>query len=152
MKGIIVTVGTGLLVMVPSAIGLIGNTSFAQSVPVRVPPQATVLDDSGHEHSARTTESGDDKGGQRGPGTQEPGDDKGGQRGSGNASASDDTVVPQGSGTPSPADDKGGQRSVSTPGATPGAVTDTSSGRGQNGRHGGNTSQSGGGDDGSGHT
>jgi hypothetical protein len=43
MKRIFVTVGAVLLVSVPATMGLVGNTSFAQSVPVRVPSQATVV-------------------------------------------------------------------------------------------------------------
>lgn len=122
MKGILLTVGAGLLIIVPTAVGLVGNTSFAQSVPVRVPPQATLMDEDDHE---------------RGISTPSPTDDKGGQRGHG---------------TPSPTDDRGGQPTSGNPGSGGGAVEDSSSGKGQNGGRGGNTSQSGGPDDGSGHT
>jgi hypothetical protein len=74
MKRSIVTAGVILLAAVPASMGLIGNASFAQSVPVRVPSQATVLDDNGG--LTKHVEPGDDNGGL----TKhvEPGDDKGG--------------------------------------------------------------------------
>jgi len=151
-KGILLTVGTGLLVIVPAAIGLVGNTSFAKSVPVSVPPQATLMDESSHERGIRTGQPGDDKGGQRGPGTAEPGDDKGGQRGPGTPSPADDSVGQNSIGAPSPAAVTGGQRNLSTPGSGQGAAEDGPSGKGQNGGHGGSASQSGRSNDGSGHT
>jgi hypothetical protein len=88
MKGILITAGAALLVAVPAAMGLVGNTSFAQSVPVRVPAQARVLyDDHGGQRATSTTEPGDDHGGKSSKGTTEPptptarsGDDHGGQR------------------------------------------------------------------------
>jgi hypothetical protein len=88
MKGILITAGAALLVAVPAAMGLVGNTSFAQSVPVRVPAQARVLyDDHGGQRPASTTEPGDDHGGHSSKGTTgpptsptTPGDDHGGQR------------------------------------------------------------------------
>ena len=46
MKRIIIT-GAALLAIVPASLGLIGNASFAQNVPVRVPSHASVLDDKG---------------------------------------------------------------------------------------------------------
>jgi len=139
MKRIILTAGAALLVTVPAAIGLVGNTSFAQTVPVRVPPQATLAVDSGVEHSAEpsdtsTTEPGDDKGGQRGAGVAEPGDDKGGQR---NLS------------TISPTDDQSGQQAATGSGVS--APRDSGSGRGRGGRHGSNSLRSGGKDDGPAH-
>jgi hypothetical protein len=88
MKGILITAGAALLVAVPAAMGLVGNTSFAQSVPVRVPAQARVLyDDHGGQRPTSTTEPGDDHGGHSSKGTTgpptsptTPGDDHGGQR------------------------------------------------------------------------
>jgi hypothetical protein len=73
MKGILITAGAALLVAVPAAMGLVGNTSFSQSVPVRVPAQARVLyDDQGGQSATHTSEPptsttlpGDDHGGQR---------------------------------------------------------------------------------------
>jgi len=137
MKRIILTAGAALLVTVPAAIGLVGNTSFAQSVPVRVPPQATLVDDAGTEHSAnqsetRTSEPGDDKGGQSGQSSAsvaQPADDKGGQR-----SLS----------TAAPTDDKGGQQVAGAAGSPAGAPSDSGSGRGQNSGHGPSSLRSGG--------
>jgi len=73
MKGILITAGAALLVAIPAATGLVGNTSFSQSVPVRVPAQARVLyDDHGGQGATHTSEPptsatrpGDDRGGQR---------------------------------------------------------------------------------------
>ena len=83
MKRILITAAV-LVAAVPASLGLIGNASFAQSVQVRVPAHAILLDDqnkhieigddkggasthveSGHVRSAATThvEPGDDKGG-----------------------------------------------------------------------------------------
>jgi len=74
MKRIIIA-AAALLAVVPASLGLLGNASFAQSIPVRVPSQASVLDDHG---GLRThAEPGDDNGGQRTHA--EPGDDNGGQ-------------------------------------------------------------------------
>ena len=42
MKRIIIT-GAALLAAIPASLGLMGNASFAQSVPVRVPSQATLV-------------------------------------------------------------------------------------------------------------
>ena len=73
MKRIFIT-GGALLAIVPASLGLIGNASFAQSIPVRVPSQASVLDD--HGGLIKHVDPGDDNGGLN---TQtEPGDDNGG--------------------------------------------------------------------------
>ena len=47
---------------VPAVFGLAGNASFAQTVPVRVPAQAQLVDDKGGQSTH--IEPGDDKGGQ----------------------------------------------------------------------------------------
>ena len=75
MKRIILA-AAALLAVVPAGLGLLGNASFAQSVPVSVPSQATALDDKG----GLTThdEPGDDKSSLTS--TPEPGDDKSGHR------------------------------------------------------------------------
>ena len=70
MKRIIIT-GAALLAAIPASLGLIGNASFAQSVPVRVPSQATPVGG-----QSKHIEIGDDKGGLSAH--VEPGDDKGG--------------------------------------------------------------------------
>ena len=100
MKRIIIATGAVLLASVPATLGLVGNTSFAQSVPVRVPQQASVLDDRGG--LTPHVETGDDKGGQRSPSATEPGDDKGGLTTT--PEPGDDTVSDSGSAT----DDNGG--------------------------------------------
>jgi len=70
MKRIIIT-AAALVAAIPASLGLMGNASFAQSVPVRVPAHATLLPDPN-----RHVEIGDDKGGAS---THvESGDDKGG--------------------------------------------------------------------------
>jgi len=83
MKRIIIT-AAALVAAIPASLGLMGNASFAQSVPVRVPAHATLLPDPnrhveiGDDNGGAGThvESGDDKGG---AGTHvESGDDKGG--------------------------------------------------------------------------
>jgi len=56
MKGIIIT-GAALLSIVPASLGLIANAS-AQSDPVRVPSQATLVGS-----QSKHIEIGDDKGG-----------------------------------------------------------------------------------------
>lgn len=47
MKRLVITAGIAVAAAVPAALGLIGNASFAQSVPVHVPERATLLDDRG---------------------------------------------------------------------------------------------------------
>jgi hypothetical protein len=140
MKGILVTAGAALLVAVPAAMGLVGNTSFAQSVPVRVPAQARVLyDDHGGQRPTTATEPGDDHGGQRPTTATEPGDDHGGQR------ATSTTKPP--SSTTRPGDDHGGQRPTTATGRGK-VLSNSTSGKGQNG---GGSGRSGGRDASPGH-
>ncbi|MHB8185992.1 MAG: hypothetical protein ACYDDU_07850 [Dermatophilaceae bacterium] len=76
MRCSIIAVWAAHLAAAPATMGLVGNISFAQSVPVRVPSQATVVDDAGGQRSASATEPGDDNG--------EPGDgDDNGEPGDG---------------------------------------------------------------------
>ena len=146
MRRIILTSAAALLVAVPAAMGLVGNTSFAQNVPVRVPPQANVVDDQGTLRPANATsgrDSRDDHGGQRpASSTQGPdsGDDHGGQR----PVASSGTGTGSGSKTPS------GKASVSVPGHI--SAKDSSVATGNTGRHGGSGISTGGRADGPGHT
>ena len=63
MKRILITVGAALLAAVPATMGLVGNTSFAQNIPVRVPSQASVLDDHGALRAPTVAEPRDDNGG-----------------------------------------------------------------------------------------
>ena len=87
MKRIIITAGAALLAAIPVTMGLVGNTSFAQSVPVRVPSQATMVDDKGG--LSNHVEPGDDNGGAT---THvEPGDDSSSTSGSGKDDNGGDT-------------------------------------------------------------
>jgi hypothetical protein len=82
--------------LVPATLGLIGNSSFAQTVPTRVPASAQLVtndDDSSGTPTpsgTRTAEPGDDHGGDRPAGTRtaEPGDDHGGSDDSGSDDSS----------------------------------------------------------------
>jgi len=139
MKRIIIATGAALLAAVPATLGLVGNTSFAQSVPVRVPQQASVLDDSGR--LTPHVEPGDDNGGQRSTSATEPGDDNGGQRSTGDSRAA--------------TDDKGRLTTLVEPGDN--TVSDSSAATDDNAGHGGDTggtdaSGTGSKDDGSGHS
>jgi hypothetical protein len=77
MKRLIITAGAVLLVAVPASVGLVGNASFAQSVPAGVPSHAVVVDDNGGQ--SRHLQVGDDNGGLRKHA--KVGDDNGGVRG-----------------------------------------------------------------------
>jgi hypothetical protein len=77
MKRTLITIGAAVLAAVPATVGLSGNASFAQSVPVRTPSQVTVAEHKGGP--AKHAEPGDDKGG-HGKSTRS-GDDKGGHGG-----------------------------------------------------------------------
>lgn len=89
MKRIIIT-GAALLAVAPASLGLMGNASFAQSVPVRVPSQATVV--GGQSTHA---EPGDDK---SGPSTQVRSGSGTSGRMSTQTQATDDKVGTSGSG------------------------------------------------------
>jgi hypothetical protein len=70
MKKLLIAGAVAVIVSLPAAIGLAGNASFAQSVPVQVPPGARTIDDRGHhveprDYRARHAESGDDRRGTR---------------------------------------------------------------------------------------
>ena len=113
MKRILITAAV-LVAAVPASLGLIGNASFAQSVQVRVPAHAILLDDQnkhieiGDDKGGASThvESGDDKGGAS---THvKSGDDKGGASThveSGHVRSAATTHV-------EPGDDKGGLNST----------------------------------------
>jgi hypothetical protein len=45
MKRLVVTAAIAVLAALPAAYGLIGNASFGESVPVRIPARATLIDD-----------------------------------------------------------------------------------------------------------
>jgi hypothetical protein len=77
-KKLLIAAAVAAIAAVPVVTGLLGNASFAQSVPVHVPAGARTIDD----HS-RHAEPGDDHGRHAEPGDDrgreaEPGDDRGG--------------------------------------------------------------------------
>jgi hypothetical protein len=135
MKRIIIT-AAALLAAIPAILGLMGNASFAQSVPVRVPAHATLLGD-----QSKHVQIGDDKGGLS---THlEPGDDKAGS--SAHAEPGDHQG---GASTPvSPGDDKGGLNSTQIE-AGNGKVSTSTSGKVDDGAK---VDVKGGTDDGAGH-
>jgi hypothetical protein len=101
MKRTIITIGATLLAVVPATVGLTGNASFAQTVPVRAPSHVTAVDvkggavkqvEAGDDKggAVKQVEAGDDKGGQRATRKVEAGDDKGGQRATRKVEAGDD--------------------------------------------------------------
>jgi len=146
MKRIMITMGAALLVAVPATLGLVGNTSFAQSVPVRVPAQATVLDDNGGQRA--TTEKSDDNARHlethsteprhhNGGASAEPGDDNGGLRDAHSAE---------------PGDDNGGQRAIPTTEPSHHKAGDSSAAKDDNGEHGTDSGRKAGEASGSGHT
>jgi hypothetical protein len=119
MKRMIFIGAAAVFAAVPAALGLLGNTSFGESVPVQVPARAAIVDDHGRDRTAvgtissttATVEPGDDHGSQpTGPTSRhesEPGDDHDGDR----------TVV-----TTEAGDDHGGR--------TPGGATESGDDRG----------------------
>ena len=77
MKKLLIAAAVVAVAAVPGVTGLVGNASFAQSVPVKVPAGASTIDDHG-----RHAEPGDDRGRHAEPGDDrgrhaEPGDDRG---------------------------------------------------------------------------
>jgi hypothetical protein len=64
MKMLLIAVAVAAIASVPGVTGLVGNASFAQSIPVQVPAGARTIDDHG-----RHAEPGDDRSGARDPGT-----------------------------------------------------------------------------------
>lgn len=136
MKRIMMTVAATLLAAVPATVGLVGNTSFAQSVPVRVPSQAVVVDDTAGQsrHRVDTTRKADDKGGLK---HAEPGDDKGG-------------LTKKVTGTTLRGDDKGGLTKHAETGDD--KVSESGSGKDGKDGHGGDKSDKSGKDDGVGHS
>ena len=91
MKKLLIAAAVVAVAAVPGVTGLVGNASFAQSVPVQVPAGARTIDDHGHhaqpldDHGQRA-QPGDDRGRHAEPGDErgqraEPGDDHGGASG-----------------------------------------------------------------------
>jgi hypothetical protein len=95
MKKLLIAAAVVAAAGVPAVTGLVGNASFAQSVPVQVPAGARTIDDHGRhaeprDDHGRHAEPGDDRGVQAEPGDDrgvqaEPGDDRGEDSGSGAA-------------------------------------------------------------------
>jgi len=95
MKKMLIAAAVVALASVPGVTGLVGNASFAQSVPVQVPAGARTLDDPGRhaepgDDRGRHAEPGDDRGRHAEPRDDrgrhaEPGDDHGGDSGPGAA-------------------------------------------------------------------
>ena len=103
MKKLLITAAVAAIAAVPGVTGLIGNASFAQSVPVQIPAGARTIADHGRHaepandrrhHAApgddrgQRAEPGDDRGVKAEPGDDrgqraEPGDDRGGDSGPG---------------------------------------------------------------------
>ena len=91
MKKLLITAAVVAAAAVPAVTGLVGNASFAQSVPVQVPAGAKTIDDHGRhaepgDDHGRHAEPGDDRGRHAEPGDDrgqhaEPGDDRGGASG-----------------------------------------------------------------------
>ena len=85
MRRLLIALVAGIVVAVPAAVGLLGNASFAQRLPVRSPTSessSSATESSTPTPSPTESEPGDDHGGNRPPGTtdDEPGDDHGGDR------------------------------------------------------------------------
>src|SRR5690348_6982522 len=98
MKKLIIAAAVAALAAAPAVTGLMGNASFAQSVPVQVPAGARTIDDHG-----RHAEPGDDRGQHA-----EPGDDRGGASGPGAATTTQGSGDGQASGSVTAGD--GGSR------------------------------------------
>jgi hypothetical protein len=129
MKKLLITAAVAAIAAVPAVTGLVGNASFAQSVPVQVPAGARTID--GHGHHAglgdvrgRHAEPGDDRSRPAEPGDDrgrpaEPGDDRGGasgrvaattMRGSDDGQASGSATVDDGGSRHGGHDDRSGGR------------------------------------------
>ena len=80
MIRIALAIGAAVAAFVPATFGLLGNNTFAQSVPVRVPASAQVLPSEDQTPTPSATaghDVGDDHGGDRPrDGRVEPGDDR----------------------------------------------------------------------------
>ena len=74
MKKLLIGAVVAAAASLPGVTGLVGNASFAQSVPVEVPAGARTIDDHGQhpayrDDRSRHAEPGDDRSGPRDPGT-----------------------------------------------------------------------------------
>jgi hypothetical protein len=101
MKRLLLLGAAAVIAAAPAVTGLVGNASFAQSVPVHVPAGARTIDDRG-QHA----EPGDDRGQHAEPGDDrgqhaEPGDDRGGVSVSSTGTSLQGSSDDHGSGSPS---------------------------------------------------
>lgn len=127
MNRLVIAVGTATAACaaaVPAVLGLSGNPSFSQHIPVPVPSHAQLVhfDDRGRiaddrlspsassSQSTSSDEPGDDHGGLRTSREPEPGDDHGGLRPSSEPEPGDDHGGLRTSSEPEPGDDHGGDR------------------------------------------
>ena len=109
MKKLLIAAAVVAVAAVPGVTGLVGNASFAQSVPVHVPAGVSTVDDHGRhaepgDDRGRHAEPGDDRGRHAEPGDDrgrhaEPGDDRGGASGPGAATTSQGLDDSQASGS-----------------------------------------------------
>ncbi len=117
MKRLLTFAVVTIVAAVPAVIGLAGNPSFAESVPVRVPATAQTVAAQTVAAAHATPTTTDDKGGQtKHP---EPGDHRGGGA-KARPSASPTTSS---SAHPEPGDDKGGLAAHPEPGDDKGGTT-----------------------------
>jgi hypothetical protein len=99
MKKLLIAAAVAAIASVPGVTGLVGNASFAQSIPVQVPAGARTIDDHGRHaepghNRGRHVEPGDDRG-RHG----EPREDhsRGGEPGNANITRSSDEAQAPGS-------------------------------------------------------
>jgi len=147
MKRMLIVTAAAAVAAVPAVFGLVGNASFAQTVPVRVPAQVATQSADDHGGNSTHAEPGDDNGVSSPSAIAEPGDDNGGSSPSASAEPGDDNG---GSSTHAePGDDNGGSsRSAS---AKPTTTDDHGGSSHDSSSHDSSASASHGGDDGSGH-
>jgi hypothetical protein len=130
MKKLLIAAAVAAVAAVPSVTGLVGNASFAQSVPVQGPAGASTIDDHGRhaepgDNHSRHAEPADDRGAKAEPGDDrgnhaepgddrgvkaEPGDDHGGASGPGAAITSKGSDDGQASGSVTAGDGGSGHR------------------------------------------
>ncbi|TFD91100.1 hypothetical protein E3T61_09540 [Cryobacterium lactosi] len=139
MKRIIIGTVAAALVAVPATIGLWGNASFSQEVPVRVPASGQVVEPS--STPSNSSSPIDDNGGDT-PRDQriEPGDDRDVQGGSPASGAPSDGADDNGGDTPrdqriEPGDDHDGSDSSGSGSSGSGSSSDDA-GEDDNGGHG----------------
>jgi hypothetical protein len=162
VKPLLITIGAALLVTVPATMGLVGNTSFARSVPVRVPAHATVVNEQNGQapttptekpKPARHIEPRDDHGGRRPAAESKRGEQSKGRQTGPNSGRGGPSQHHKGqNGTP--AANSGSAESAgpsSGSGSGTNKLSSSGSGKGDNGSSGRNGVKTGGSNDSSGH-